>query len=373
MSIIDNKIEVRVSFDTTGSMYPALGQVRREGRKLFERLAAEIPGIRMGVTAHGDYCDAGSTYVTKHLPLTSDLNSVVSFIDKVGATGGGDSDECYELVLQESQQTAMGWTPGYQHILVMIGDANPHSVGYRHNGTTYHVDWRQEAMKLRDMGVKIYAVQALGYYGSKTFWQMLAEIGGGYHIPLDQFAYITDMLLAICYKQQGSEQLQKFEDELSKGGRLTRNMATAMGTLSGRSVAETTARTTKLYGDVGALKTCDPSRFQVLNVDTDSRIDLFVEGNHIPFTKGRGFYAFMKPEDIQPNKEVVLMDLKSGDLFEGPVARDLLGLPKDRTLRLNPKEIPSIMRKYKVFIQSNSYNRKLIGGHEFLYEVVRDR
>jgi hypothetical protein len=59
------------------------------------------------------------------------------------------------------------------------------------------------------------------------------------------------------------------------------------------------------------------------------------------------------------------MDRKSGDMFEGKAARDMLGLPEDSTARIKPTSLD----KYMVFVQSTSVNRKLIGKTKFLYEV----
>ena len=46
--------------------------------------------MRIGIIAHGDYCDKGSTYVTKQLDLTHDTSLITRFVENVGATGGGD-------------------------------------------------------------------------------------------------------------------------------------------------------------------------------------------------------------------------------------------------------------------------------------------
>lgn len=71
--------------------------------------------------------------------------------------GGGDWEECYELVLYEAR-TKLSWTPGTQRSLVMIGDAIPHSTSYPMN--TLKLDWKKEAKQLyEDLGVKIYSVQ----------------------------------------------------------------------------------------------------------------------------------------------------------------------------------------------------------------------
>ena len=59
------KVDVAFSFDTTGSMYACLGEVRRKLQETISRLKRDIPGIRLATIAHGDYCDAGDSYVTK--------------------------------------------------------------------------------------------------------------------------------------------------------------------------------------------------------------------------------------------------------------------------------------------------------------------
>ena len=59
------QVDVAFSFDTTGSMYACLGEVRRKLQETITRLKRDIPGIRLATIAHGDYCDASSSYVTK--------------------------------------------------------------------------------------------------------------------------------------------------------------------------------------------------------------------------------------------------------------------------------------------------------------------
>jgi len=85
--VIDNRVEVVFSFDTTGSMYPCLAQVRKKVGATVSRLMKEIPGIRIGIIAHGDYCDEGSTYVTKSLDLTDDKDAIVRFVERGRCSG----------------------------------------------------------------------------------------------------------------------------------------------------------------------------------------------------------------------------------------------------------------------------------------------
>lgn len=148
-------IEVVFSFDTTGSMYPCLTQVRRTLKETVTRLFKEIPEIRIGIIAHGDYCDRDSTYVTKLFDLSTNPKAICEFVQSVGATGGGDSEECYELVLKEAR-TKFSWTAGRTKVVALIGDDVPHPATDRQN--TQKIDWRNELGLLLEYGVKVYGV-----------------------------------------------------------------------------------------------------------------------------------------------------------------------------------------------------------------------
>ena len=106
-------------------MYACLSEVRRSIKEAIQRLKAEVPGIRISIIAHGDYCDAHSSYVTKIQDFSEDEKTLCTFVEKVGSTGGGDADECYELVLREAR-TKLTWSVNSIRSLVMIGDCNPY-------------------------------------------------------------------------------------------------------------------------------------------------------------------------------------------------------------------------------------------------------
>jgi hypothetical protein len=350
--MIDNRIEIVFSFDTTGSMYPCLAQVRRTVHATVARLAKEIPGIRIGIIAHGDYCDAGSTYVTKALTLTDDVDAVARFVEKVGPTGGGDAPECYELVLHEAR--GFGWTPGYKQALVLIGDDVPHGPAQNPK----KLDWRTELDALGAAGVTVYGVQCLNRRHATPFYQELARKSGGFHVALDQFAHVTDMLVAVRLNQGGgAEAVERFEAEVRADGRMNRGVDGIFNAIL--------RRTRSAAYEPTDLRAVPPGRFQVLSVDRAMVIKDFVLENGLTFKTGRGFYEFTKTETIQGNKEVVLMDRGTGDLFSGEQAREMLGLPPGATVRVKPASL----EKYAVFVQSTSYNRKLTSGTRFLYEV----
>src|SRR5690242_4186826 len=174
MEMTTDPIDVVISFDTTGSMSSVLAQVRREIKQTVERLMGELPDIRIGIIVHGDYCDASSTYVTRHLDLTQDTVSITNFVEHTPATGGGDAPECYELVLHEAQE--LSWRPEAKRVLVMIGD----DVAHEPDDNPRHLDWRAEALALAERSVSIYAVQALNKRSARAFYKAMADLSGGF-------------------------------------------------------------------------------------------------------------------------------------------------------------------------------------------------
>lgn len=353
-----NEIEVMLSFDCTGSMYPCLTQVRRVVEETVRRLVREIPGIRIGVIAHGDYCDKNDTYVTKMLNLTDDVKKLCTFVRQVEATYGGDAPECYEYVLNQVR-TLASWSSGKSKVLVLIGDDVPHGASEAQN--FMHLDWRNEAGLLKEAGVKVFAVQALNRGHATSFYSGLARLTDGLHLRLNQFGQVVDLIMAVCYQQAGTDSLAAFENEIITNGRMNRDMDAVFNTLFGRTASS--AR----FTTPASLEAVPPGRFQVLRVDTDCPIREFAENNGLTFKKGRGFYEFTKRVKVQDYKEVILMDNATGDLFSGEKAREIAGIPIGVTASVKPGE--GALADYTCFIQSTSYNRKLLAGTRFLYEV----
>ena len=208
MALPNGNMEIVFSFDTTSSMSRCLDQVRGRVSDMVQRLQADIPGIRIGIFAHGDYCDA-STYVTTHVDLTDDVVKLVDFVKNVQSTYGGDADECYELVLHEVR-TKLSWTPGTQRALVMIGDSDPHEPNYPQN--KLKLDWRKEADALAAIGVRIYSVQCGN--GADKFYNDIARRTGGHHLKLSDFKNVFDLLMTVCYRERGDDLFNVYEKEV---------------------------------------------------------------------------------------------------------------------------------------------------------------
>lgn len=357
-------IDVVFSFDTTGSMYACLDQVRSEVAKLVGDLFKDIPDLRIGIIAHGDYCDAHSPYVTKHLPLSRDVSRITNFVKTVAPTHGGDGDECYELVLNEAR-TEQPWETGRNKVLVMIGDASPHEPGYRYGSLPpLKLNWRDEADALAREGVSVYTVQCMGHRSSRSFYESVAKRTNGYHLELDKFEEIRDLIRAVCYKQQGDEALENFERAVEHSGRMSSSLSKIFSKLLERDVT-----TDKGTGD-GRFSPVERGRFRVINVNSDAQISDLVRRHGLTFATGRGFYEFTKSATIQNHKEIVMRDDETGAMFTGADARELLGLPAHCSAVLKPEQVKKLRgENVTVFIQSTSNNRKLLAGTQFLYEV----
>lgn len=143
----DNAFDILFSFDTTGSMSRAIEEVKGRVGDMISRLKSDIPFIRIGVIAHGDYCDKDVFYLEQHLDFSSDIVQLQNFVNGIEGTGGGDPEECYEYVLRMAR--GLSWAPGSQRALVVIGDSVPHEPDYELN--TDNLDWRVEAAALMEM------------------------------------------------------------------------------------------------------------------------------------------------------------------------------------------------------------------------------
>lgn len=196
--------DIVISFDTTGSMQKCIAAVRKNVSEIVTKLFKEIPGIRIGIVAHGDYCDGIN--LMNSVDLCDDVNLIVDFINKAPNTGGGDLPEAYEYVLREVQK--FGWRLNAKKSLVMIGDSNPHELESSEN--KYKIDWKEEVAKLKNMGVTIYSIQALTGEGGAAyyFYDDMAEMTGGQHLFLYNFEDIANILIDICH---GVEDLEKYK------------------------------------------------------------------------------------------------------------------------------------------------------------------
>lgn len=358
---MSHTIDVCISFDTTGSMYPCLTQVRRYIGEMVDRLFEDLPDLRIAIIAHGDYCDEGNPYTIQMLDFSRNKEEIKDFVVHVAPTYGGDAPECYELVLHQAR-TNLKWEAGRSKALVMIGDDIPHGPNDIQN--KQKIDWRNELGLLLEGGIQVYGVHAMPGIRkhSKVFYEEIASQTGGFYLTLEQFANITALLMAICYKQEGEESLETFKKQLHKQGKLNYNLKSCIAQLQHEVLSD--------YQNDDALVPVPEGRFQELFVDKEISIKAFILEQGATFKAGRGFYELTKNEKVGRQKEILLVETKTGKIFNGSQVREILGLSTQIKERGHNEILKSVhLDKYKVFIQSTSYNRKLLANTSLLYEV----
>lgn len=103
-------------------------------------------------------------------------------------------------------------------------------------------------------------------------------------------------------------------------------------------------------------------KYHLFPVHETSRIDDFViRHTGSGYKVGSAYYQLSKREEIQPQKQIAIRSNKSGDVYVGADARQLLGLP-DYHIKVSPTHNPD----YDIFVQSTSVNRKLVPDTELL-------
>lgn len=106
-------------------------------------------------------------------------------------------------------------------------------------------------------------------------------------------------------------------------------------------------------------------QYRLFDVHDDCQIREFVEDHGLTYILGRGYYQLTNTVSIQPQKLVAVMEDKTGKIYLGREARDLIGLPPDVEVRVKANFNPD----YTIFIQSTSVNRKLLKDTKFLWTL----
>jgi len=369
--------DVVIQTDTTGSMYACLSEVRRQVEKMVRRLKLVLPNAKFSIGVHGDYCDLHTSYVTKWLDFTAEVDEVCNFIRTVAPTAGGDLPECYELMLHEAR--ALKWREGSKKIYIVIGDDVPHEVGYEYweNGYKRHyvdkkkkvdLDWLNELKLLVEFGIKIFGIHCLPdmRQHSKKFYQTIATASNGVYITLSQLSTVVDAILAIAYlESQGFNGVNEYRAEVTKrerdrGSSIRTDQTNVFDNLIGTKRVTRTGEKNK-----DGLVPVTNGTFQMLYVHDRIPMKEFIKENGLVFKKGRSFYQFVDREIIQPYKKIVLMD-DVGNMFTGEGARKITGIPYGVKKRMTPKDVANYE---KVFIQSTSHTRILDANTTFLYVI----
>lgn len=112
---------------------------------------------------------------------------------------------------------------------------------------------------------------------------------------LDQFADITNLIMAVCYHQESEEALNEFVTIIRNQGQLNRNLQQNIQRMGGKVGIATVGVSVQKNG----LIPVPAGRFQVMPISDKTPIKTFIEENGITFHKGRAFYQLTKTETVQ--------------------------------------------------------------------------
>lgn len=164
-----------------------------------------------------------------------------------------------------------------------------------------------------------------------------------------------------------SEGLDKLDKRMSV---VTRGYmdARSKGTKGSKDVFSLTAEDVKVAVSQGKLEITSPRDYVTMGItpseDGSKRvINSFVEQTlGLPYERSRGFYQLSKRETIGRDKKVVIRNKRTFDVYQGRVARQMLGLA-DEDVKMKPTDNPD----FDIFIESTSTNRVLVPNLDLIY------
>lgn len=206
------KLDMVIAFDTTGSMALYIGAVRDEVSQLVPRLFEDNDDMRLGIVAFGDYCDMddaghfGNAY--QCVELTDNQQDLINFVRHSADTSGGDGDEFYELVLRKIVDETP-WREGSTRVILLIADAMPHPIGYSYKGiiSNNDINWREEARKASDKGIKIDTVTIC----DQSWMKELSRMTNGVSAPFESGEKTARLVEAAVLSRGSAEQRRRWD------------------------------------------------------------------------------------------------------------------------------------------------------------------
>ncbi len=172
-------MDVVFVLDTTASMSQLIEGAKRKIWSIASKLQASNSDLdlRIGLVA---YRDMGDRYITKVVPLSSDMDNIYAQLVKFRANGGGDGPEHVNRGLHDALNK-MQWRGNKtdRHIF-LVGDAPPHD---DYNDVPKSHDLAKDA---RERGISLHAIRCGTDVSTKYAWTRIASLGGGTYASIAQ-------------------------------------------------------------------------------------------------------------------------------------------------------------------------------------------
>jgi hypothetical protein len=126
--------DILIAFDTTGSMAPSIAAAKQDAQAILSSVSQFTPNARFAVASFRDRFYPGGEYSLLS-SFSSSNSTLVAAIAKLHAVdtlnAAKDTNaEAYNLLFHQSySDPRIGWNPDSRKVVVVIGDAEPHSAG----------------------------------------------------------------------------------------------------------------------------------------------------------------------------------------------------------------------------------------------------
>ncbi|MFI7427942.1 VWA domain-containing protein [Micromonospora sp. NPDC049836] len=128
---IPPKPDVVLVVDTTGSMGPAIANVRTNLQQVINNVRGAQPSAEFAVASYRDEGD-GSELFRVRQDLTGDATALQNAVDGLDAAGGGDTPEAWVNALFQVSDGAITYRSGSSRLVVLVGDAPSHDPSAGH-------------------------------------------------------------------------------------------------------------------------------------------------------------------------------------------------------------------------------------------------
>lgn len=301
----------------------------------------------------------------KTVARTSDVDTIVSVVKCGVGHNGIFQFESKSIPLHGLHQltgyVADGnWTPLFDSVVAAIRELQTSSESQRDEDASFLIMAITDGKDNRSnttaaaLGAKIAELQGTDK------WSFIFRVPHGYKARLAEMGIPEDNILEWERTPEGiaiasdrtTRGFKNYYAQRAKGVRSTRSFYANLD-----HVAPATVRA-EMKNITGEVKFYPVTPRNVLPIR-----EFIEKKTRRSFVKGNVFYQLTKPEIVQDYKKIAIRNQNSKAVYVGQEARQLLGIPAVGNIRL----IPGKYGEFNVFVQSTSYNRKLIPGTELMF------
>ncbi|NES13689.1 MULTISPECIES: VWA domain-containing protein [Micromonospora] len=128
---IPPKPDVVLLVDTTGSMGPAIANVRTNLQQVINNVRGAQPSAEFAVASYRDEGDGAELFRVRR-NLTGDATALQNAVNGLDADGGGDVPEGWVNALFQVSDGAIAYRSGSSRLVVLVGDAPSHDPSAGH-------------------------------------------------------------------------------------------------------------------------------------------------------------------------------------------------------------------------------------------------